>query len=65
MCVAQNCTFSFCCFFNQFREVETKVCFIEVVNEDPAFLMQQYHLVATTSPDYAGIDPAVAVSCEW
>lgn len=43
------------------RSVGTKVCFIEVINEDPAFLMQQYQLVAETSPDYQGMDPAVAV----
>ena len=43
------------------REVGTKVCFIEVANEDPNFLNEQYQLVATSSPDYAGMDPVLAV----
>jgi hypothetical protein len=42
------------------REVGTKVVFIEVINEDPAFLQSQYEQVARTSPDYAGMDPAEA-----
>jgi hypothetical protein len=44
------------------REVGSRVCFIEVINEDPDFLLQQYAQVAETSPDYAGYDREAAVS---
>jgi broad specificity phosphatase PhoE len=47
--------------YQKMREVGTKVCFIEVSNDDPDFHMQQYKLVASTSPDYAGVDPGVAI----
>jgi hypothetical protein len=43
------------------RSAGAKMLWIEVMNEDPAFLLQQYHAVATTSPDFKGFCDADAV----
>ena len=43
------------------RETRAKVLFIEVSNDNPEFLKQQYKKMAHSAPDYAGVADADAV----
>lgn len=44
------------------RASGVKVLFVEVINDDPDFLRQQFEDVARASPDYKGVDKDEAVS---
>lgn len=45
----------------QMTECRVKVMFIEVTNDNEAFLKSQYKETASTSPDYEGINDKDAV----
>jgi hypothetical protein len=44
------------------KAVGVGVLFIEVTNENPTFLSEQYKIAAHTSPDYKGREHLEAVS---